>query len=476
MKVIVIGSGLTGLSAAWKLSKAGCDTEVIEMASRVGGMAASFKRNGYIFDYGTHGLHASMPANEEIVKEIKELLGDNLFPVQKKVGIWFLGKRFDYPLAPKDMLFNLNPIMAGIALLDFLQISFKKALGLCGKEDDYQHWVIHRFGKRLYQMYFGPYAEKLTGVHPSLLSASFAAQRISFTNLWEVLKRAFVKKLQRVRADEHPLSPYRNFFYSSHQGAGAISERLARHIIEQGGRITLNSRAVGVQIVGKKVRSVIIEQAGTKRELKCDCVLSTIPIKTLIHILFPKPPAAVITAADSLRYRALVLLYLLLNKERVSEYQWVYFSDAEFVFNRFSEFKNLSEKVAPSGKTSLCVEITCFLGDRIWNAENSEIYERSISAMETAGIVKKEEVEDYFVKRLPAAYPLWELGYEKHLSKVLDYLNGLENLYTGGRQGGFQYFTMDQSIAEGEKIAQKILTKHNTSRKIIEPTTVASKE
>ena len=57
-KVVILGGGITGLSAAWKLAQNGFKVEVYEKESYVGGLAATIKKdNKYFLDFGPHPFY-----------------------------------------------------------------------------------------------------------------------------------------------------------------------------------------------------------------------------------------------------------------------------------------------------------------------------------------------------------------------------------------------------------------------------------
>ena len=51
-KIVVIGSGFAGLSAASLLAKAGHDVTVLEKNDQAGGRARVWEKDGFVFDMG----------------------------------------------------------------------------------------------------------------------------------------------------------------------------------------------------------------------------------------------------------------------------------------------------------------------------------------------------------------------------------------------------------------------------------------
>jgi len=163
----------------------------------------------------------------------------------------------------------------------------------------------------------------------------------------------------------------------------------------------------------------------------------------------PRITPAVLEAAANLKYRALVCILLIVDAESITNDSWIYFPDKDIVFARVHEPRNWSEKLVEKGKTSLCVEILCDQDDGIWRATDELVTEKVISLLGRLQILNEDEVTCSFVERIPNAYPVFKLGHQNHLAKLLDYLSQFKNLHLLGRTGMFKYWSMDQVIEEG---------------------------
>jgi protoporphyrinogen oxidase len=217
------------------------------------------------------------------------------------------------------------------------------------------------------------------------------------------------------------------------------------------------------KIAGARVRHLADDRI---EEIRATEVLNTMPITTLVRLLEPAAPSEVIEAVNSLQHRSMVFVYLILDREQVSPDHWVYIPEAELTVHRISEFKNFSEECAPEGKTLICAEITCDLGDEVWNKGEEELREIATSDLVHMGLIKKEEVLETFTHREVYAYPLYTLEYREPLEKILAYLDTIENLDSTGRQGLFKYNNMDHSIMMGLGAADNILGRGESHRKV----------
>ncbi len=189
--------------------------------------------------------------------------------------------------------------------------------------------------------------------------------------------------------------------------------------------------------------------------MQIDYVISTIPLKEMISLIRPKIPDNIRHAAEKLKYRSLLLYYLIIRRERVLNDNWIFFPEKKYIFNRISEQKSFSMLTAPVDKTSLIVEIAYDQNNLDYNRN---IYERIVSDLEDAKIIKKQMIEDSFFKTIKDIYPVYDLDFRKNLDMILNYIDGIENLYTIGRHGLFNYNNIDHCIDMSLNTAKHIIS------------------
>ena len=195
--------------------------------------------------------------------------------------------------------------------------------------------------------------------------------------------------------------------------------------------------------------------------------VSSIPITHLVSLLNPAPPAEVLHAVSKLRYRDVVIASVMLNRERVTDLTWMYLPEKSMELGRIHEPRNWSPHMAPEGKTHIVAEYFCFQGDRTWNSTDEELTEATVKQLERLGFVQKHDVIDSCIVRVPRAYPLFEVGYSNHYSRILDYLEQFTNLHVAGRTGMFKYYNMDRAIESGIEVAENILKRNQASTKTL---------
>jgi len=123
--------------------------------------------------------------------------------------------------------------------------------------------------------------------------------------------------------------------------------------------------------------------------------------------------------------------------------------------------------MAPQGVTSLCIEMTCFDNDQIYDKDKEEICRIVVEQLENGGYLKRDDIEGYHFLRIPFAYPVYELKSNSILESVLNYLGGYGNIISIGRQGLFFYNAMNSSIILSHDLANKLSLSNRTRRREI---------
>jgi protoporphyrinogen oxidase len=428
--IAILGAGPAGLGAAFQLARRGqAAVTVLERNSRVGGNAGSFDLAGLRVDYGSHRLHPS--CDVEVMRDIRALLGDDLLDRPRHGRIRLRSRWIHFPLKPVDLALRLPPSFATGVLTDSLRKLLPRATP-DSKKETFASILEAGLGRTICRDFYFPYARKIWGLEPEQMSVAQARRRVSAGSLAKMAR----KVLAAVPGFKPPGSG--RFFYPR-LGFGQISEAYAQAAQEAGATLLFNANVNSIEINGDGSIAVRYVSAGEQLDLTADLLWSTIPITVLARALNPAPPQALLNAASGLDYRAMILIYLVLEQDQFTEYDAHYFPEAHLPFTRLSEPKNYSVSREPAGKTVLCAELPCSPTSREWAMSDEELGQLVCDSLAEAGIPVRARVLQVVTRRLPQAYPIYPQGYEQHFDLLDDWLNRQPGLLTFGRQGLFAH-------------------------------------
>lgn len=457
-KVAILGAGMAGLGAGLRLSESGkCEVNVFEQCGFPGGMAATIFKDDCVLDYGVHGLFVSKKGDEPIVDKLKKVLEGNLITTNKMTAIYFNNKYVNYPLRMRDLFATLNLFQMIRCFTDFTISRVKRRLGFKFDDRSFEGWISSRFGKSLYRLYFGPYAEKVWGLPADTLDATPLVRRVTTVSLGDVIKKAIKNILGLPVESKREYSQQPVTFLYGKRGTYSITHTIQDIITKRNVDILFGHKVKRINISNGSIDSVEVHNGEDSETYECDYVISTIRLTDLVRFINPRPPQEVLTASDKLIYRGLILVFLIIDRPKIFNEQWVYYSYSDVIFNRVNEFKNLNESFAPPDKTALCAEITCFEGDDLWKMTDEEIFDLTKKDFQKLSLFETNDISGYVVRRLPAVYPLYDLETAQLKQKVYSYITDIKNLYSIGRLGLFDYMNMDEVVSEGFEAANDIL-------------------
>lgn len=426
-RVVIIGSGIAGLTLGYKLAQAGRQVLVVEKERAIGGLARSFRYGEFVFDVGPHRFHTNVP---EINGFIHEVLAGDCLAIGRRSGVWMFGRYFEWPLTAGAIL-KMPPSV-------LLRVGLDLLFGNAGGDVTFEEFVVKRYGKTLYRIFFKPYTEKFLGLPCNEISSEWAVTGI---------ERAVIDK----RVDSGDLRSFARsvlttdscmqFIYPKSGGIGRFAELLAHGIKKFGGEIHAGADVEQIVVDRAKVSTVIING----RPIECSRLVWTAPPQQLLSMLGLGTP--------NLEFLPLLLFNYEMSGRPLVDYQWCYYGDVSVPFNRVSMPTSFNPSLAPAGKTGICVEVT---GDLAESDESS--LDRTIRrALVDVGLVASVDViTALHLERVANAYPVYRLNYQEEMRTVTASVAQYENIDLLGRTGSFWYNNMDHSMEASLQLAAKL--------------------
>ena len=220
-KIIIIGGGPAGLTAAYELltGEEKADVTVLEETGILGGISRTVEYRGNRMDMGGHRFFSKVPEVNEWWEKMMPMQGspsyddivlgrttelapggpdpektDVVMLKRRRVSrIFFDGKFYAYPISLKPETFR------NMGLKTTVECGFSYLGAMLHKlpEDNLENFYINSFGRKLYSMFFEYYTENLWGRHPSEIDASWGAQRTKGLSITGILKDVFGKVFHR---------------------------------------------------------------------------------------------------------------------------------------------------------------------------------------------------------------------------------------------------------------------------------------
>lgn len=504
-KVVIIGAGPAGLTAALELLRArGATFEVVvlEESRSIGGLSRTVDYGGNKMDIGGHRFFSKDLRIMNWWKELMPLQGkpayddkrlgrkkklspggpdpeeeDRVLLLRQRVSrIYYNKKFFDYPVSLKPAtIINmglLQTIKAGFSYL----LSCVKSL----PEDSLENFYINRFGKVLYSMFFKSYTHKLWGRSPKEISPDWGAQRVKGLSIRALLSDCFSKMLPNSENRRVETSLIEEFLYPKY-GPGQMWELAAKEIEKRGGRIIKGVRVDEILCRDNMVCGVgCALQDGSRREFATDILLSSMPLKDLADAMGDVIPRSVKAVADGLPYRDFVTIGILVegltlkNNTKISTLNqlipdcWIYIQDAGVKMGRIQIFNNWSPYMVSDieFKVWIGLEYFCNEGDELWNMTEKQWVVMASEELVKMGILENcGAVLDYHMEKIKKAYPAYFDTY-KDIEVLKTCLDGYENLYCIGRNGQHRYNNMDHSMATAMEAVENIVTGKRTKENV----------
>ncbi len=441
-----MGAGPAGLGAAHELVKNGIrDILIIDRNRLPGGLARTEIMDGARFDIGPHRFFTK---NTEVMQLWHDLLGEDFKPVKRLTRIYYKRKYFNYPIEPVEVLVKLG-------LLDSFACMYSLFISQLNKKKPvtFEDWIVERFGRRLFEIFFKTYTEKIWGIPCGQIGLEWASQRIKGLDAFKLIKNGIFKgKNNKIR------TLVAEFNYPS-LGAGQMYEAMCAKALSRGAVLMPESDVIAFNRKDNVIDSVDVLGPGAERtRISAKHFFSSMPLADFFGMLDPPEPPGILESVGRLRYRGHITVDLLIGKKEVFADQWIYIHAPDIKVARIANYNNFSKAmVKDENTTALSAEYFVFKSDKLWSEADHSLIDMAVDELVKMGLIKKRELLSSRIVREPQAYPVHYLGFQGYYELLKSSLGRFVNLSSMGRAGLHKYNNQDHSIISGILAARNYL-------------------
>ena len=430
MQTVILGAGISGLSAAYALQEISSRGYTLyEQAPTVGGLCRTQQVGGYKFDTVSHVLHFRSEETRDLVQRI---VGEALVRTERSAWIYFQRSYVPYPFQTH---LNALPSAAKIdCLIGFLKAWIRRKIAGAREPQNFGEWVAEYFGEGIAHHFMRPYNRKLWGVEPEDLSLDWIRPFVPQIHLRQVVSNI----LSRQNHHEVGYNPW--FFYPESGGIQSVCEAFQSRLQE----VHLDHEALEIDLDRKTILFRSGERVAYQR------LVSTIPLPSLVRRA-KGIPEELQNEAKSLRWTSLLNLTFCIRSPLPQPYHWVYFPESDFPFFRLVFPSNISPELAPKGGALIAAEIS-----NPDPSKEEELEDRCLACLLRLGWIKNaQDVAHVARNAFPYAYPVHDLKRGERVRRLLHFLQ-TKQVWSIGRFGAWRYSSMDDAITEAFNIAPSI--------------------
>jgi UDP-galactopyranose mutase len=432
---VILGAGLTGLSAAYAFQQGGEDHwQTYEQEERVGGHARSIVRDGYTFDYGPHILFAADTETEDL---IRDLLAGN-FRAQKRQAFIYhqaFGLHTRFPF--QAHLHGLPKRLVADCLIDLVAAIEHQARGEFAPAN-YEEWMRGFFGTTIAEHLMIPYARKVWTVEPTEMDFNWIGRRVPTPDFARVISGALGDDVEQVGVTA-------DFWYPLEGGIEALPKALGERVHG----LHLNRRLERIELSPSRLH---FTDGST---VAFDHAVYTLPLHRVAELM-PAAPQEIVDACAALRYQGILCVNVAVDAPALSDMHWVYFYEDAFPFHRLSFPANFSPANVPPGKSSVSIEVA-YSPDRPLDVD--DLVERTLAALRAANILDADHAVEFVdTAEILPAYVIYDLDHARNVALIRDWL-AEAHIFAAGRFGEWQYLNMDHAMRSGRDTAREILAR-----------------
>lgn len=441
-KVVILGAGLTGLSAAYHLEENNFyDYEIFEKDDSVGGLCKSIKDNGFTYDFTGHLIHINKPYFKRFLEKITFLNNstfDESFARLNRKSFVFLNDTFSkYPFQ-----INLHGQPTD-TIVECIEGYLKRKTSIKDPKNFYE-WVLKHFGNGIGKHFLFPYNEKLLSFDIKQIHPSWTGRFVPKTNLRSILEGSINENSTK------KIGYNSTFFYPKKGGIQFLPDQISKLLKK---KVQTNYNAHKIDLATK---TILFENG---RQEKFETLISTLPLDLLLKKTNESSRTNLKNSSKKLICTSLINFNLGFDVPNLSNKHWIYFPEKKYPFYRIGFWHNFSRSLLPPNCSAIYGEFS-YQPKTKTSQQIQVLTTKSIEQSLNILGVKKNNIISKKILHLNHAYVIYDMWRHKNL-KLLQKQLQEEAIYSVGRFGGWKYSSMEEAILDGQEVAQKICSPHN---------------
>ncbi len=417
MGTVILGSGISGISAGYHLAKNGENAVIFERDDDWGGLCGNFEIDGFRFDKFVHFTFAPDDYTREIFEKSSPTYAHPSISYNYYKGYWL-----KHPAQN-----NIAPLPSE-EKIDIIKGFINRKTKSLDDIKNYEEWLRVCYGDYFAENFPFRYTRKYWGVEPADLETKWVGNRMHTPDLDEVLKGAFEEQ-------------DKNFYYTS----------FMKYPKKGGFRSILNDCRKGLDIRFNKevVRinpqdKIVYFKDGTNQEYSR--LISTLPLPEVVKMI-DDAPESVRTAASNLMHTSGYMVSLGVKRPNLAKYLWFYLYDEDIMTSRVYSPSMKSADNVPEGCSSIQAEIFFSNKTRIPSADY--VMENTIKSLSKMGLFTPDELVVKDIRFEKYANVIFDHDIYKNRDIVIKYLNK-NNIESIGRFGKWDYLWTHQAFLSGK--------------------------
>ncbi len=438
-KIVIIGAGPTGLSAAYHLEKRGFfNYKIFEKEETTGGLCRSVIQDGFTFDFTGHLLHVNDNYFKSIIENTVGL--ENLNNIHRRSYIYYKDIYTKYPFQVN--LYGQSPEVIADCIEKYVTRKVKKT-----SPKNFHDWVLQSFGQGFGEHFFFPYQEKIFSYNTKKLSASWTGRFVPNTSLKDLISGA-------IRDSEDQIGYNSQFYYPKSGGINFWVNKIYEQLI--------NPVYSGYEVKSINIKEKIVIFSNGHHE-KYDQLITTMPLDSFIENSIEPSDMSLKTIKSKLLCNSVVNFNLGIKRENLSDKHWIYYPETKYPFYRIGFWHNFSNNMAPAGHSSLYGEFSHLNKSK---KVVSQMLEHTRQEALKLFKISPDEIATEKVIYIKNAYVIYNHWRDNNLNNIFKRLEE-NNIYSVGRYGAWKYSSMQEAILDGKNVVDSLVLHENKTDEIM---------